>query len=130
MNSASLGWVLAALALVVGYFAYGWRGVVLAITIVVFWLLLQFSRALRAMRLAGAAPVGKVPSAVMLNARLKRGMTLVQVIGITRSLGERVNGAEQPQDVWRWRDDGGAAVALTFERGRLVAWAMEREAGS
>ena len=128
MNSASIGWMLAALALVVGYLSYGWRGVVLAITIVVFWLLLQFTRALRAMRLAGAAPVGKVPSAVMLNARLKRGMTLVQVIGLTRSLGERVS--PEPAETWRWRDDGGAAVALTFERGRLVAWAMEREAGS
>jgi hypothetical protein len=45
--------------------------VVLAVTVVVFWLLLQFSRALRVMRRPPARPVGTVPNAVMLHARLR-----------------------------------------------------------
>ena len=48
--SAALGWALALAALVAGYVGYGWPGVVLALSVVVFWMLLQFSRALRAMR--------------------------------------------------------------------------------
>ena len=47
-----LGWSLAAAAVVGGYFSYGWQGVVLAMSAVVFWLLLQFSRVLRALRTA------------------------------------------------------------------------------
>jgi uncharacterized protein (DUF58 family) len=122
-----IGWVLTALALAVGYWSYGWRGVVLAFTVIVFWLLLQFSRALRTMRLAAGAPVGRVGSVVMLQARLKPGLRLIDVIPLTRSLGERVS--EEPE-LWRWRDDGGAALDLTFARGRLVAWQLQRQADS
>jgi hypothetical protein len=129
VSSSQVGWAIAALAIAVGYLGYGWPGVVLGITVIVFWLLLQFSRALRTMRAANAAPVGHVGSAVMLHARLKPGMRLLDVIALTRSLGERV--AEPPAEAWRWRDDGGAAVRLEFDaRGRLVRWALEREAGS
>lgn len=121
------GWALAALALAAGYVSYGWRGLVLALTVIVFWLLLQFSRSLRTLRLAGTSPVGMVPSAVMLMARLKRGQRLVDVIGMTRSLGEAVS--ETPE-VWRWRDASGAHIALTFVRGRLADWALTREGDS
>ena len=48
--SAALGWALAVMAVAVGYAAYGWRGVVLAFSVVGFWLVLQFSRSLRALR--------------------------------------------------------------------------------
>jgi uncharacterized protein (DUF58 family) len=122
-----IGWVLTALALAVGYWSYGWRGVVLAFTVIVFWLLLQFSRALRTMRLAAGAPVGRVGSVVILQARLKPGLRLIDVIPLTRSLGERVS--EEPE-LWRWRDDGGAAVELRFAHGRLVSWQLERPADS
>ena len=61
-------------ALAAGYVGYGWPGVVLALTVVVFWLLLQFSRALRTLRNAASGPVGQVASAVMLHSRLKAGM--------------------------------------------------------
>jgi hypothetical protein len=122
-----IGWALAALAIAAGYWSYGWRGVLLAFTVIVFWLLLQFGRALRTMRMAAGSPVGRVGSAVMLQARLKPGLRLIDVIPLTRSLGERVS--EEP-DVWRWRDDGGAAVDLTFAHGRLVAWQLQRQADS
>ena len=48
--SAVIGWTLAAGALLVGWFGYGWRGLVLALTVLAFWLLLQFSRTLRVLR--------------------------------------------------------------------------------
>jgi uncharacterized protein (DUF58 family) len=124
MNAAWLGWALAVLAVAVGYVSYGGRGVLLAFTVIVFWLLLQFSRTLRTLRTAAGSPVGHVASAVMLQARLKPGLRLVDVIGMTRSLGERVS--ESPE-VWRWRDEGGAAVTLQFERARLAQWRLERD---
>lgn len=95
-----VGWGLAFVALVAGWFSYGWQGVVMVISAIVFWLLLQFSRALRVMKNAAQSPKGEVGSTVMLNAKLKAGMTLMQVIALTRSLGERVS--ETPE-TWAWR---------------------------
>ena len=63
--SAKLGWGLALLATALGYHFFGWRGVALAASGMVFWLLLQFSRAMRVMKTAAQSPVGTVPSAVM-----------------------------------------------------------------
>ena len=99
---------LALAALVVGYWQYGWPGLVLALTVIVFWLLLQFSRAMRAMRLAGAAPVGRVASAVMLQSRLREGMRLLELIQITRSLVERYGGEIRAGN--RPREEGSGAV--------------------
>ena len=82
-----IGWSLAALAVALGHLQWGWRGVVLAVTVIVFWLLLQFGRALRVLRAAGQAPVGHVQSAVMLNAKLHPGLRLPQILALTRSLG-------------------------------------------
>jgi hypothetical protein len=55
-----VGWGLAVLAVAAGWLGWGWRGVVLAVTVVVFWLLLQFSRTLRVLRAAGQRPVGTI----------------------------------------------------------------------
>lgn len=118
-----LGWGLAVLAVAVGYAGYGLRGVVLAVTVVVFWLLLQFSRTLRTMQGASRRPIGVVDSAVMLNARLREGMTMLQVLPLARSLGRRVG--EAPER-WAWTDAGGVRVQLEFERGRLARWTLER----
>lgn len=127
MNSI-LGWGLALAAVVVGWMQYGWQGVVLAFSIIVFWLLLQFSRALRAMKNAAGAPVGQVGSAVMLNAKLRAGMTMVQVLPLTGSLGRRVEApAADPQtESWSWGDEGGSHVTLTFASGKLHHWHLDR----
>lgn len=122
--SAWLGWSLAAAALAAGYAGYGWPGVALAITVIVFWLLLQFSRALRTMQRAGRSPVGHVKSAVMLNAKLRSGMTMLQILPLTGSLAQPVEGAEE---TFRWRDAGGASVRVEFVGGRLQRWALERD---
>ncbi len=132
----TIGWALAVLAIAVGYAGYGWRGVVLGVTVIVFVLLLQFSRTLRVLRGAAQSPVGHVPSAVMLNSKLQRGLRMADVIALTRSLGTQV--AEQPcaapggrlprggPELWAWRDDGGSTVTLRFEDGRLVKWDLAR----
>jgi hypothetical protein len=120
-----VGWGLAFVALVAGWVNYGWQGVVLVVSAIVFWLLLQFSRALRVMKNAASSPKGQVGSAVMLNARLKPGMTLMQVITLTRSLGEAVG---DTPDTWTWRDGGDSRVTLVFEGGKLRRWELARPA--
>ena len=108
-----------------GYALWGWQGVVLALSVMVFWLLLQFSRALRVMRIAGQAPVGRVPSAVMLHARLQAGMPLMKILTLTRSLGERL--ADSPE-TWRWQDGAGDSVRVVMQAGRCSEWALQRAA--
>ena len=121
--SALVGWTLAAAALAVGWLSYGWRGVVLALTVIVFWLLLQFSRTLRLLRSAGQAPLGHVDSALMLQSRLRAGMRLPAVIGLTRSLGRKVH--EEPE-TFAWRDTGGDEVEIEFIGGRCTRWTLRR----
>ena len=123
---ASLGWTLAALAVAAGYLAYGWPGVVLALSVTVFWLLLQLSRALRVMRLATRSPVGLVPSAVMLHAKLREGMRLMEVIKLTASLGRRV--CDEPE-TFAWRDESGAEVEVEFVEGLCRGWRLTRHDG-
>lgn len=122
-----LGWVLAALFAIASGQAYGWQGLALAATVVVFWLLMQFNRTIRVMRNAAGRPVGHVPSVVMLHAKLKCGMTLMQVVTLTRSLGSKLDAAD---DGWAWVDPGGSRVELHFERGRLARWQLDRTAES
>ncbi|WP_341892286.1 hypothetical protein [Variovorax sp. YR752] len=120
-----LGWALAAVFVALAWQQYGWQGVLFAISVVVFWLLLQFSRTVRAMRQAGQAPVGHVDSAVMLNAKLRPGMTMLQVIGLTKSLGRKL---EAGDDDWAWSDEGGSTVRLHFTHGKLARHELDRPA--
>ncbi len=121
--NAWIGWTLAAVLLLVGWLQYGWPGLAFAATAVVFWLLLQFNKAVRVMRQAGSAPVGYVDSAVMLNARLKAGMNMMQVVIMTRSLGQKLG--DEPEQ-YRWTDAGGSHVTLELRRGKLSSWTLWR----
>jgi phosphatidylglycerophosphate synthase len=118
-----LGWVLAAAALLAGWRSYGWHGLVLAATVITFWLLLQFNRVMRVMKNAAGAPVGHVGSAVMLHSRLRKRMTMLQVVQLTRSLGRKL--ADDPE-TWTWGDAGGATLTLVFAGGRLQDWTLTR----
>ena len=118
-----VGWGLAVVAIAAGYVGWGWRGVILGVTVIVFWLLLQFSRSLRVLKRAASNPVGHVDSAVMLQSQLQTGMTLLQVLTLTRSLGNRLS--ETPER-WGWADPGGARLKLEFAGGKLQHWALER----
>ncbi len=124
--SPIIGWGLAVAAVAAGHAAYGWPGVALALSVVVFWLLLQFSRALRVMRKAAANPIGHTPSAVMLQARLHPGMRLLQVLALTRSLGEKTGDAPE---AYVWRDAGGDAVHVTLQGGCVSQVRLERVTG-
>lgn len=125
MNTA-VEWLLALAALVLGYGVYGWQGLALALTVIAFWLLLQFSRTLRVMRLAAQAPLGHVGNAVMLNAQLSLGMRLPKVIELTRSLGRRLPDATD--DTWVWQDAHGDEVQVQFNKaGRCSRWQLERK---
>ena len=120
-----LGWTLAGMALAAGWLGYGWPGVAMAGTVIAFWLVLQFNRAVRVMKNANETPVGHVVSVVMLNAKLKVGMPMIQVVAVTRSLGKRVaNTAE----TYLWTDAGGLELVVTFDNGRCRSWQLNRPA--
>ena len=124
-----VGWVLAALAVALAWQKYGWQGAAFAGTLVVFWLLLQFNRSLRAMRNASESPVGHVDSAVMLNAKLQPRMSMLEIVKLTRSLGRRTGGSDgndREPEVWTWADDGGSHVEVTFVGGRCTRWTLHR----
>jgi hypothetical protein len=120
-----VGWGLAVIAVAAGWKVYGWQGVVMAVSVIVFWLLIQFSRALRVMKNAGQAPVGHVGSTVMLNSKLSAGLTMMQVVTMTSSLGRRI---DPDGDTWAWADDGGSEVTLEFKGGKLATWTLVRPA--
>lgn len=122
------GWALAAAAVVSGYFAYGGRGVALALSAVVFWLLLQFSRALRVMRLAAQNPVGRSANAVMLATRVHPGLRLMQVVALTHSLGQPADAPVGAEEAFRWHDEGGDAVLVALRGGRVCSVALQRAA--
>jgi hypothetical protein len=122
--NALIAWGLALAALAAAWFSYGAAGLALAGAVIVFWLLLHYGRVLRALRVAGQRPVGRVPSAVMFNARLHAGMTMLQVIGLSRSLGRKQADAD---DIWAWEDAEGSRVTLEFApNGKLQRWTLDR----
>jgi hypothetical protein len=59
--------------------------------------------------------VGHVDNAVMLQARLKPGMLLMDILLLTRSLGQKV--ADEPE-TWVWTDAGGDRVRVELRDGR------------
>ena len=130
MNTA-VGWALAVAAMAAGTIAYGWPGVLLALSVVVFWLLLQFSRALRLMRRAAQRPIGSVTSALMLQTKLRQGMLLADVMKLTGSFGSLAATAEETKkptakEVYTWTDTGGDALQVTLTDGKVTAWQLQR----
>ncbi len=116
-----VGVALALAALVLGGLLLGWQGVVFATTGIVFWLLLQMSRLMRVMKMAGAAPLGSVANAVTLHAQLHAGMKLVDLITLAGSLG-----VKQAPETFAWRDGGGDTVEVVLRKGRLAEWRLVR----
>jgi len=118
-----VGWLLAAAALGAGWRGWGWPGIGLGLSAIVFWLLMQWTVAMRVMRRAAQAPLGTVASAVMLNARLKKRMPMLDIVRTAGSLGSKLR--DSPE-TWAWTDPGGASVELEVEAGRLVRWNLVR----
>lgn len=120
-----LGWAMAAVALAAGWRGYGWPGLALAVSVIVFWLLIQFNRSVAVMRNAAGAPIGHIDSAVMLNSQLSVGLPMIGIITLTRSLGKRV--ADSPE-TWAWADASGSDVTIVFDKGRCQRWTLNRPA--
>jgi hypothetical protein len=119
----TVGWALAGAGLLAGWFSYGWRGIVLALSVIVFWLLLQFSRTMRVLRNAATRPVGSVDNAVMLHAHLDTRLRLIDVLRLTGSLGRRIS--ETPER-WAWSDGAGDEVEIELVAGRCASWRLKR----
>jgi len=110
----------------VAYRAYGWAGLSLAAACVCMWALLHMSRVLLVLRRTAQSPVGTVANAVMLQSRLQQGMTLLQVLALTRALGQSPAIEVPLTEVYQWADAGGDTVCCRFEHGRLAQWELRR----
>lgn len=122
----SLLWAFAALAIAVAYKQYSWAGVALVVGGIVFWMLLHFTRMMTVLKRAANAPMGHVASAVMLNAKLKPGVTLLHVTAMTKSLGLRQSDEDAQPEIYRWTDTSGSHVTCTFVDGKLTTYVLWR----
>ena len=117
---------MGALLIAVAYTKYGWAGVALVVTGIMFWMLLHFTRMMTVLKRATNAPMGYVASAVMLNAKLKTGVTLLHVTAMTKSLGALQTPKDVQPEVYRWTDTGGSHVTGTFVGGKLTEYVLWR----
>lgn len=114
------------LLVVAGYRAWGWAGVALAAGGLMLWLLLHFTRLMHILKRAADSPLGYVDSAVMLQAKLKPGLTLMHVVALTRALGEQLSPPDSQPEIFRWTDPSDSSVTCEFLQGKLVRWALRR----
>ena len=119
-------WAAGALLVAMSYFKFGWQGVALVGGGIVFWMLLHFSRMMTILKRAANRPIGHVASAVMLNAKLQNGKTLLHVTAMTKSLGELLSAKDLQPEVYRWADEGGSHVTCTFAGGKLTDYVLWR----
>ncbi|PKO66835.1 MAG: glycerate kinase [Betaproteobacteria bacterium HGW-Betaproteobacteria-16] len=116
-----------ALAVAIAYAAwqsYGAKGLLLALLMISFWVLLHFTKLMRLLRAAAKRPMGHVRNAKVLHGSLKKGMPLVEVVRRTQSLGLRHSDPEHDPEVLEWGDENGDAVICTFLRGRLQTFEL------
>ncbi len=112
----------------VAYRTYGWGGVAIAAGVVVMWGLLHFTRMMQVLKRAADRPIGYVGSAVMLNAKLRPGVTLLHVVAMTRALGELQSPKDTQPEIFRWTDGSASHVTCEFLNGKLVKWELVRPA--
>ena len=105
---------------------YGWPGVAVVAGGIVMFLLLHFTRTMTVLKRAATRPIGYVASAVMLNAKLKPGVTLLHVVAMTRSLGELRSAPDTQPETYRWKDGGESHVDGVFVDGKLREWTLVR----
>ena len=106
--------------------SYGWKGIVVIVSVLMFGILLHFSRMMQVLKRAANRPIGYVDSAVMLNAKLKKGVNLMHVIAMTRSLGALQSEKDVQPEVFRWTDNGDSHVTCIFTGGKLTEWVLHR----
>ena len=113
-------------AFAVAYTNYKWPGVAVVVTGLVTWALLHFSRMMQVLKRAANRPIGYVDSAVMLNAKLQKGKTLMHVIAMTKALGELLSVKDVQPEMFRWTDGTQSHVTSTFLGGKLQSWVLVR----
>ena len=118
--------LLAVILVAMAYRLYGWSGVGVAASLMVMWALLHFNRLMQVLKRAAKRPIGYLDSAVMLNAKLKPGVTLMHVVAMTRALGELKSVKDRQPEVYRWTDGSESYVTCEFLGGKLVAWELVR----
>jgi len=106
--------------------SWGWMGIAVVVTGGVMWLLLYFTRLVQIMKRASNRPIGFVDSAVMLNAKLKPGVSLMHVIAMTRALGQLESAKDAQPEVFSWRDGSQSVVRCVFAQGKLQSWTLDR----
>ena len=116
--------ILASAAL--AYRSYGWPGIAVVVTFLVFGILLHFTRLMTILKRAANRPIGHVDSAVMLNAKLKPGATLMHVVAMTRSLGLLKSAKDAQPEVFEWKDTSESVVTCTFAGGKLASHVLVR----
>lgn len=118
---------LGALALLYfGWHTGGWAGLAFAAGGIVMFVLMHFSRMMGVLNRAAKNPKGYVGSAVMLNAKLKKGVNLLHVMAMTRSIGEPLSQEGADPEFFRWTDESGSSVTCEFVHGRLAKWTLVR----
>jgi uncharacterized protein (DUF486 family) len=124
--------ILVPLAVIVliafAYYYYKWTGVALVASGLVTWGLLHFSRMMQVLKRTADRPIGHVGSAVMLNAKLKKGVNLMHVIARTQALGELLSVKDEQPEVFRWTDGTKSHVTCRFLGGKLQSWELLRPA--
>nr|MDP2191005.1 glycerate kinase [Rhodoferax sp.] len=108
------------------YYAYGWPGLAIALGALVMWLLLHFTRMMQVLKRAAKHPIGYVGSAVMLNAKLQPGVTLLHVVAMTKALGELQSPKDSQPELYRWTDGTQSHVTGEFHGGKLKKWVLVR----
>lgn len=109
-------------AVIYGWWAHGWQGLLLAIAATGAWAWFQFRRERRLIAQASARPAGQIDSVVMLQAHLAHGMEMAEVVALAGCLGR----AYSNRDEWQWSDAVGNEIVVTFRRGVVVRWAVAR----
>lgn len=118
--------LVCAAGIVFAWDRFGWQGVFVVVTALVMWLLMHFNRTMQVLKRAANRPIGTVDSAVMLNAKLKPGVTLLHVTAMTQSLGQLLSEKDRQPELYRWSDNSQSYVDCAFQDGRLVRWDMVR----
>ena len=118
--------LIGAALIVFSYQRFGWQGVLVVTGGIVMWALLHITRTMKVMQHAANRPIGYVGSAVMMNAKLKPGMTLLHVIAMTKALGALQSPADEQPEVYRWTDGTQSHVTCDFNDGKLARWTLFR----
>ena len=124
--------LIPAVTLLILFWAYDsmqWMGVGLALSAMVTWLLLHYTRLIHIFNKASKRPIGYVDSAVMMHVKIKKGMPLLKVIALTKSLGKKEGELSNPPvdpEVYTWTDASESTVRCVFMGGRLSTWDLHR----